>query len=38
MIIRNEDQLLKTREYIENNPLKWELDKDNPENIEKEKP
>ncbi len=38
VIIRNEDQLLKTREYIENNPLKWELDKDNPENIEKEKP
>lgn len=35
VIIRNEEQLLKTREYIENNPLKWELDKNNPENIEK---
>ena len=29
-IIRNEDDLTRTREYIINNPLKWELDKYNP--------
>ncbi len=28
-IIRNEDELQKVREYIVNNPLKWELNKDN---------
>ncbi len=32
-IIRNEDELGKIREYIINNPLKWELDKNNPENL-----
>ncbi|MCK5126083.1 MAG: transposase [candidate division Zixibacteria bacterium] len=26
-VIRNEDELLKVREYIQNNPLKWQLDK-----------
>ncbi|MFN3481336.1 MAG: transposase, partial [Thermodesulfovibrionales bacterium] len=30
-IIRNEDELNKIREYIINNPLKWELDIENPE-------
>ena len=30
-IIRNEDELNKIREYIQNNPLKWDLDKENPE-------
>lgn len=25
-VIRNEDDLLKTRDYIQNNPLKWTLD------------
>ena len=34
-IIRNENDLNEIREYIINNPLKWELDKDNPKNWEK---
>ena len=29
-VIRNEDDLHQIREYIINNPLKWELDEDNP--------
>ena len=33
VIIKNEDQLNKTRQYIIDNPLKWEVDKNNPENI-----
>lgn len=32
-IIRNEDELNKIREYIQNNPLKWSLDKENPERV-----
>ena len=32
-IIRNEKSLNKIREYIINNPLKWELDKNNPANL-----
>ncbi|MBM4053072.1 MAG: transposase [Planctomycetes bacterium] len=32
-IIRNEKSLNKIREYILNNPLKWELDKNKPENL-----
>ena len=32
-IIRNDDELHRTREYIINNPLKWESDKENPVNI-----
>jgi putative transposase len=31
-IIRNEDNLDEIREYIANNPLKWELDRENPIN------
>jgi putative transposase len=31
-IIRNEKELNQKREYILNNPLKWELDKENPQN------
>ena len=31
-IIRDEKELNKTREYIVNNPLKWELDEENPKN------
>ena len=31
-IIRDENELNKTREYIVNNPLKWELDEENPKN------
>jgi REP element-mobilizing transposase RayT len=29
-VIRNEHELARAREYIVNNPLKWELDKENP--------
>jgi putative transposase len=32
-IIRNEDELNKVREYIQTNPLRWHLDKENPERI-----
>ena len=32
-IIRNEKELYNIRKYIENNPLKWELEKDSPGNI-----
>ena len=32
-IIRDQDELYRIRKYILENPLKWELDKDNPENI-----
>ncbi len=31
-VIRNEDDLNEIREYVSNNPLKWELDKENPNN------
>jgi putative transposase len=34
-VIRNEDNLAKAREYIVNNPLKWELDKENPANAKR---
>lgn len=32
-IIRNEKELYNIRKYIEQNPLKWKLEKDKPENI-----
>jgi len=32
-VIRNEYELNKIREYIKNNPLKWSLDRENPEKI-----
>jgi putative transposase len=32
-IIRDEKSLGSTREYIINNPMKWELDRNNPENL-----
>ena len=32
-IIRNEEDFLRIWEYIENNPLQWELDRFNPKNI-----
>ena len=32
-IIRNENELAKIREYIQNNPLKWSLDRENPDRI-----
>ena len=31
-VIRNENELARRREYIMNNPLKWELDRENPDN------
>ncbi len=30
-VIRNEKELKRIREYIRNNPLKWELDRENPD-------
>jgi len=33
-IIRDEKEMNKLREYIINNPLQWNFDKENPENIE----
>ncbi len=35
-IIRNEDELNKIRNYIQYNPLKWHLDRENPERIAKD--
>ncbi len=32
-IIRNEKELFRIRKYIVDNPIKWELDKENPKNI-----
>ena len=32
-IIRDENDLNHYREYIINNPLKWELDNENPQNL-----
>ncbi|MDO8446369.1 MAG: transposase [Deltaproteobacteria bacterium] len=32
-IIRSDDELNRTRQYIIDNPLKWELDEENPANI-----
>jgi len=32
-VIRDERELEKTREYIVNNPLKWDLDRFNPDKI-----
>lgn len=33
-VIRNEDELSRAREYIVSNPMKWELDKENPVNCQ----
>jgi len=33
-IIRNEKELYRIRKYIEQNPLKWDIEKNNPENLE----
>jgi putative transposase len=32
-LIRNQSELDRVRQYIINNPLKWEIDRNNPENI-----
>ena len=34
-VIRNEDEMNKTKEYIQLNPYRWEEDEENPDNIEK---
>lgn len=31
-VVRNDDELNRTRQYIIDNPLKWELDEENPAN------
>lgn len=36
-IIRNKWSLRRIRQYIQNNPLKWDLDEYNPKNIERNK-
>ena len=36
-VIRDEEDLNQIREYIINNPLKWDLDKDNPANFKPSK-
>lgn len=33
-VIRNDKELFNIRQYIINNPLKWELDNENPTNWE----
>lgn len=32
-VIRNEEKLYKIRQYIQNNPLSWHLDRENPERV-----
>ena len=32
-VLRNDDELTRARDYIANNPIKWDLDKDNPANL-----
>jgi len=32
-IVRNEDELNRIREYIAHNPLRWHLDRENPERV-----
>jgi putative transposase len=32
-VIRNDEDLYNIRKYIQENPLKWELDKENPKNL-----
>jgi REP element-mobilizing transposase RayT len=33
-VIRNEDKLNRIREYILNNPLQWQFDRENPRRVE----
>lgn len=30
-VLRNEDELLRARRYIDENPLQWSLDRENPQ-------
>jgi putative transposase len=32
-VIRNQNELDRIRIYIENNPVKWSVERDNPENL-----
>jgi putative transposase len=34
-VIRNEDDLNEIREYILSNPVKWDLDSENPQNMKR---
>ncbi len=36
-VVRNEDDLANIRQYIANNPLKWDLDENNPVNVAKQR-
>ena len=35
-IIRNEEEFDRFREYIQNNPMQWEVDEENPERNRRE--
>ncbi|MEK7821426.1 MAG: hypothetical protein AAB260_00115, partial [Planctomycetota bacterium] len=35
-VLRNEDKLNRTREYVLNNPLQWQFDRENPGRIQDE--
>ena len=37
-VIRNEQALQRIREYIHNNPLRWDLDIENPTNLQRSHP
>ena len=32
-VIRNENELYKIRQYIQNNPMQWDIDNENPVNL-----
>ena len=34
-VVRNDDELNRARQYVMDNPLKWELDEENPVNAKK---
>ena len=36
-VIRNESDLLRVREYTVTNPLRWSLDRENPEHVKLDK-
>ncbi len=37
-VIRDDDELMRIREYIINNPLNWDEDEENPINVKNQKP
>jgi len=38
VVVRTEQELQRIREYIANNPLRWDLDIENPDNWQDGKP